>query len=110
MVEDLEQKKFPAIFCQHFLRNSENKEQLFLTQKIIKLHEHKSQIFVVTFKETILTNRLDYMNDTSTNYCTAEEAVPRLLRHAIHQASTGLKKYNYQKQWNTDFSFSNCIL
>ena len=31
------------------------------------------------------------MNDTSINYCTAEEADPRLLRYAIHQASTGLK-------------------
>ena len=69
------------------------KEQLnmFLAQKFIKRHEHKSQLFVVTFQERILTNRLDYMNDTSTNYCTAEEADPRLLLHAIHQASTGLK-------------------
>ena len=55
---------------------------MFLAHKFIKLHEHKSQSFVVTFKETILTNRLDYMNDTSINLCTAEEADPRLLRHA----------------------------
>ena len=61
---------------------------MFLAQKFIKLHEHKSQIVVVTFKETILTNRLDYMNDTFINYCTAQEADPRRLRHVIHQAST----------------------
>ena len=88
-----ENSKFPVNFSQDFLRTSENKEQLnmFLAQKFIKLHEHKSQIFVITFKETILTNRLDYMNDTSFNYCTTEEADPRLLLHALYHASTGLK-------------------
>ena len=105
-----ENSKFPASFSQDFLRYSENKKQLnmFLAQKFIKLHEHKLQIFVVTFKETILANRLDYMNDTSINYCTAEEADPRLLLHALHQSSTGLK--NIMIKTADCASFNNCIL
>ena len=77
---------------------------MFLAQKFIKLHEHKSQFFVVTFKETILPDRLDYMNDTSINYCTAEEADHRLLQYAMHQASTGLKNIT-MKTVDTDMFF-----
>lgn len=54
----------------------------FLAQKFIKLHEHKSQI---------LSNRIDYMNDTNINNCTSEEADPRLLWHIIYQASVVLR-------------------
>ena len=85
-----ENSKFPTAFSQDFLKNSENKEKLnkFLAQKFIKLHEHKSQIFVVTFEDTILSNRIDYMNDTTINNCTAEEADPRLKNIMVKTVDT----------------------
>ena len=65
--------KFPAKFADDFLKYSENKEQLnlFLAQRCFKLSEEHSQTFVVTFSETILTNRLELMNQADINHCTA---------------------------------------
>ena len=57
----------------------------------IRLHGNNAQQLVVTFKETILSNSVELMNECAINYCSAEEADPRLLRHAINQASNGLK-------------------
>ena len=65
-----ENSRFPASFSEDFLRTSENKEELniFLAQKFIKLHEHKSQILLYRRRSRSQT-----------------------LRHDIHQANTGLK-------------------
>ena len=46
---------------------------------------------VVTFHETIPSNRVDLVNDKEINYCSSEEAGPRLLRHAMNQLKNGYK-------------------
>ena len=88
-----ESSMFPSKFSDDFLKDSENKENLnlFLAQMFIRLHGNNAQQLVVTFKETILPNSIELMNECAINYCSAEEADPRLLRHAINQASNGLK-------------------
>ena len=87
-----ESTKFPSKFSDDFIKHSENKERLnlFIAQSFFD-HENNPQTFVVTFQETILSNSLDLVNDKEINYCSSEEAAPRLLRHAINQVKNGYK-------------------
>ena len=89
----MEIQSFQLSLPRIFLKHSENKEQLnlFLAQRFFQLNENKSPIFVVTFNDTILTNDLDLVTQTDINYSIAEEADPRLIRHAINQGSNNLK-------------------
>ena len=67
------------------MHNSQNKEDLnrYLAGKIISLHSG-SQIVVVTFNNSILSNDSSSLIEERINNCTFEEADPRLVRHAVH--------------------------
>ena len=77
--------KFPSNF-ENFLNNSENKSSpyQFLAQTFTLLHTGKTQILVVTYNETVLSNLDALQSDPDISHCTAEEAVPRIIRHAIN--------------------------
>ena len=70
---------------EYFLCNSKNKEDLnrYLATKIISLYSG-SQTVVVTYGNTIVSNDNSLLSEERINNCTAEEADPRLIRHAIH--------------------------
>ena len=82
--------KFPKNLREDFLRNSQNKEDLnrSLAEKIISLHSG-SQTVVVTYDKSILSNDNNLITAERINNCTAEEADPRLVRHAMHCAEKG---------------------
>ena len=84
--------KFSANFSE-FLCNSANKDKLgqFLAQKLIALHSDNPTKFVVTFNDGILTNDDNLSLQMDISCCTAEEADPRIIRHAINQANNGVK-------------------
>ena len=84
--------RFPSSFSD-FLSNSENKNNLgqFLARKMIDLHNDSPCKFVVTFNDTILTNDTNLASQSDIKFCTAEEADPRLIRHAMNQAVNGIK-------------------
>ena len=79
--------KFPSNF-EIISSNSDNKSGLyqFLAQTFILLHAEKTQVLVVTFYETILTNQELLLSESDISNYTAEEADPRMFRHAINQA------------------------
>ena len=78
------------------MSNSDNKSGLyqFLAQTFILLHAEKTQVLVVTYNETSLTNQELLLSEPDISNCTAEEADPRMIRHAINQA----------KRWYTDIT------
>ena len=51
---------------------------------------------VVTLNDTILANVNDLLVQNDINSCTAEEADPRLIRHAINQATNYLENITIQ--------------
>ena len=83
--------RFPTNFANNFLKNSQNKEQLnlFLAKEFIRLHESNPQELVVTFHDTVLSNRDCNLDNNIINKCKAEEADTKLVRHGISQAKRG---------------------
>ena len=53
------------------------------------MHAGKAQTLVVTYNETIFSNDEPPLAESDIADCTAEEADPRLIRHAINQAKCG---------------------
>ena len=82
--------------CATTLFNSENKDSLnqFLARQFIQLHAGKSQIIVVNFNETILSNDELLLSEEDISNCTPEEADPRLIRRSINQAKNGFEDIN----------------
>ena len=78
-----------------FLSNSRIKDALseFLAEKFLNIHRSStsSTTLVVTFKNTILTNKNDLLCQPDISNCTTEEAAPRLIRHAINLARNGFE-------------------
>ena len=85
--------RFPLNFGNIFLKNSQNKDQLnlFLAKEFMRLHESNPQELVLTFKETVLSNRECNVNDFLINNCKAEEADTKVVRHGISQTKQGFK-------------------
>ena len=82
-----------------FLSNSVNKNNVcqFPSQKLLVLHGDGSSLkFVVPLNDAILTNVNDLLVQNDINYCTLEEADPRLIRHAINQTTNGLENITIQ--------------
>lgn len=83
--------QLPSSFSD-FLSNIVNKTNLgqFLVHKLLVIHSGESSLnFVVTLNGDFLTNGNDLLVQNKINYCTAEEADPRLIRHEINQAANG---------------------
>ena len=80
--------KFPKNLREDFLRNSQNKEDLnrYLAEKIISLHSGSQTLLL---HKSILSNDNNLVTAERINNCTAEEADPRLVRHAMHCAEKG---------------------
>ena len=75
------------------MSNSENKDSLnqFLARQFIQLHAGKSQIIVVNFNETILSNDELLLSEEDISNCTLEEADLRLIRRSVNQAKNGFE-------------------
>ena len=57
-----------------------------MVHKLLVIHSDKSSLnFVVTLNGNLLTNENDLLVQNKINYCTAEEADPRLIRYEINQ-------------------------
>ena len=76
---------FPKNFSNDFLFNDDNKNDLnvYLADYMISSY-HGSKTLVVTKGDTVISNDLTICSSNDISYCTAEEADPRLVRHAIH--------------------------
>ena len=79
---------FPSDFQNDFLHNSMNKQDLnlYLAEKMVSLHLNSSQIFVVTYHNTILSNSFQVLGEELINNCPSEEADARLIRHSLNLA------------------------
>ena len=85
---------FPSNF-KDFLSNSANKNKLneLLAQILINVHDSSSSqlTLVVTYENKILTNNTSLLDQQDISDCSAEEADPRIIRHAINLARNGFE-------------------
>ena len=85
--------QFPSNFGD-LLSNSVNKNNLsqFLAHKLLVFPgDDTSRKFVVTLNDTILTIASVLLVQNEVNYCTPEEADPRLIQNAINQSTNFLE-------------------
>ena len=93
-----DQTPLPSKFESNFLTNGTNKTNLneYLAQKFIAFHHNESQVLCVTYRNGILSNYPELLNEESIANCSSEEADPRIIRHAINLGRNGYKNVQIQ--------------
>ena len=77
-----------------FLRNSENKQELFkyLSEKISNMDVKGKQLYTTCHDKVLTAHQCDKQNITALKPCNQEDVDTRMLPHAARAASEGHKK------------------
>ena len=74
---------FPKDFNDNFLQNGKNKECLnaFLISIFMTLHNTSEKVLIITKDDKIVSKNISLDVTEIINFCSAEEADPKLVRH-----------------------------